>query len=260
MRRQARVILFCSAMLLIVSNAGADGIPAAPLSYSGVMLGANGQPTTTAQLVTLSLWRSETSTSVTDRLCNPPAETVTPDNQGRFSATIQPVCVDVVRTTPEVWLEVRVGVEVLRPRSKLRAVPFAVEADRTSRHTVSTDAGSISVGGIWCGYSDPKTGTITAPGGLTGYRAAKVLCETVSGCTRTAHMCTTDEMIRTTSLGVMVTGWYARGSMALHNSSTFASDCGGYTLQTGAVGSVWAGNVPGNADCLTTMHPILCCD
>lgn len=248
--------------MLVTSSVLADGIPQAPLVYRGVMLGANGQPLTSQQLVTLTLWRGELSTMPSDQLCAPASETVTPDAQGRFKATLQPSCVEKVRTTPELWLEVKVGVEVVSPRSRLTAAPFAVEAERAVRHTVARDGGTISVGGVFCGLAGPTTGVITRPGGLTGYRAAKVACESAPGCSPTAHMCMTDEMIRTTALGIALpeSGLYARGGMALHNSTSFANDCNGYTDGVNSVASVWSPvGFAGNADC-AQMTKILCCD
>lgn len=251
-------------LVLLAMYAHADGIPPNPLVYSGVMLGPNGAPITTQQLVTLTLWRSETGSASGDQLCNPPSSQVTPDVLGRFTAAVDSVCVDKVRTTPEVWLEVKIGVSVVRPRTRLNAVPFAVEADRTLRHTVTRDGGTISVGGVFCGLAGPTSGTITAPGGLTGYRAAKVLCEAAPGCTRTAHMCTTDEVIRTTALGVSLpeSGFYARGAMALHSQAQaiWTNDCNGYTDAVNSVASVWSPvGFAGNADC-ASMAKILCCD
>lgn len=281
MQGRIRLVVLC-AVALVGNNAAADGIPANPLAYTGVMLGQNGVAITTPQLVTLTLWRSETSTATTDRLCNPPAETVNPDPQGRFTAVVQALCVDSVRTTPELWLEVRVGVEVLRPRTKLRAVPFAVESERTSRHVVVSDAGVKStIGGLWCGDSAPTKGNFDV-GGRRGVRAAKSICETRCAST-SAHMCSADEAVRSFELGLSPPyGWVkgAYGGIFYPSGNPTGAqglqlqDCSGWTeasrTLTTSVVYLFGGSVldtttkPGAAivgfDYCDAMIPILCCD
>jgi hypothetical protein len=138
----------------------------------------------------------------------------------------------------------------------------------------ASDAGtaSYSVGATkFCGAT-----TTTFTGALGGYAGAKQQCQGTCS-TPTAHMCLTDELIRSQALGVdlsTVSGWYAAGGYVLTSAPAgfIQSDCGGsgttaagYTQTTSndpsytLYGAVWEGNEFDSEKC-TTSHPIMCCD
>lgn len=244
-------------LLVVPLAAQADGIPADPLAYTGVMLGQNGVPITTPQLVTLTLWRSPTSTVITDRLCAPPGERLTPDPQGRFTAVVQSVCVDKVRATPEVWLEVGVNADVLSPRTKLRAVPFAVVAGRVNRTVLVGDAGVTSAMGLYCGT------TSFTRGPTAGYRLAKKACEAACGASPTAHVCAGIELVRTMEVSdvAIPDGVTANGIFSSGGAAQGSTDCAGFKAITAdtATGGWTNGSSPYQFGCGNTAQ-LLCCD
>ncbi|MGH7326899.1 MAG: hypothetical protein ACREJX_00985, partial [Polyangiaceae bacterium] len=81
----------------------------------------------------------------------------------------------------------------------------------SGRTVVTNEAGvSYSTGyTLYCGATATETGAFVS-GTKTGYAAAKAQCETVPGCSAGAHMCTTDEILRTVQLGTITPGgWIA---------------------------------------------------
>lgn len=102
------------------------------------------------------------------------------------------------------------------------------------------------------------------PGAANGYAAAKTLCENVSGCTVGAHMCISDEIVRSLAMGVSLPaagGWYSTGVNA-QNNGYFANDCLGWTAfdnQHGA--SFFAGGAPSfpSFEYCSLAEPVLCC-
>lgn len=102
----------------------ADGIPATtPLLYRGY-LERSGMPDDTARMVGASLWDRATDGT---RLCDVPAAPVTPSG-GRFELALD-ACVAAVRANRDAWLQLTVDGTPL-PRTKLGAVPYAIEAER----------------------------------------------------------------------------------------------------------------------------------
>jgi hypothetical protein len=127
----------------------------------------------------------------------------------------------------------------------------------TSRIVETRGGKAWSLGAVWCGVTASTKGSI--PG---GYAGAKGQCE--SACTSTsAHMCTTEEIVRTAQVGVAApAGWYSAGLWSLYNgaSSTVDNDCTAWTISTSAVqGYVWSSSYTSVQSCDTTS-PILCCD
>jgi hypothetical protein len=110
----------------------------------------------------------------------------------------------------------------------------------------------ISADGLWCGSAAATQGNISAydPAtrrSVTGYRAAKLLCEQADGCTgATAHMCSGTEMIRSAQLGLLgakqvEASWVSTGT-GVSGSSVLASaaDCNGWTnASSSAKATVW---------------------
>lgn len=104
----------------------ADGAPTmSPLLYRGY-LERGGVPDDTSRMVGASLWDRATDGA---RLCDVPAAPVTPSG-GRFELPLD-ACVAAVRANREAWLQLSVDGTAL-PRTKLGAVPYALEADRAS--------------------------------------------------------------------------------------------------------------------------------
>lgn len=130
----------------------------------------------------------------------------------------------------------------------------------SGRTVVTNDAGvSYSVGyTLYCGATAAVTGAITS-GSKTGYAGAKAQCETVPGCSPSAHMCSSEEIVRTTEMGtITASGWIATGVVAPVTGPV--DDCQGWTIgdntqQAGA----WTGNFMGWVPC-NTPEKILCCD
>lgn len=143
-------------------------------------------------------------------------------------------------------------------------------ADLNGLNVARTDAGSYSVSAtLYCGAtSQSASGDLS---GLTasglGYARAKHACEAVAGCGVTAHMCTSEEVVRSGALGLNVPapgGWYSTGSDAV-TSTQHNNDCNGWTSSVGTSfsGMTWQGNGANGAAIATSCgsaNPILCCD
>lgn len=128
------------------TRARADGIPAArPLTYAG-SLEEGGAPVTGTRNLRLTIWDDATSTDSVHTRCitSAPGATVT---DGRFQVVLDAACVGVVRSTPDLWLEIEVNGGSLG-RTKLSAVPFAVEAGRANELTPNASNALIPTGTI----------------------------------------------------------------------------------------------------------------
>jgi hypothetical protein len=130
-----------AAFALIASRAIASGIPTTEtLTYSGRLEDASGAPLTGSKNVQLYFWQARTGG--TTPLCLTPSSSVALEG-GRFSLKLPDTCAAVVKSRPDVWVEVVVDGTAL-PRTKLGAVPYAVEANHaTSADTASAAAGSL---------------------------------------------------------------------------------------------------------------------
>ena len=111
-------------------QARADGISASsPMVYSGT-LEDDGQPVEGTRNITLTLWDDATSTASANRQCTTSASD-TPVEAGRFRVALDDACTEVVNSIPDLWIEVEVNGTSLG-RTKLGAVPYAVEAERAA--------------------------------------------------------------------------------------------------------------------------------
>lgn len=130
----------------------------------------------------------------------------------------------------------------------------------------------------YCG-STPSTYTgnllAAVSGAANGYAAGKTLCEAVAGCSsvaKTAHMCTTEELLRYVATGGVVpaTGWEATGVwFTSYPAANYVNgnDCSGYSSAAafgpgGIFGTQWSGpGTPqaGTGDC-SGSKPVLCCN
>ncbi|HYV46317.1 MAG TPA: collagen-like protein [Myxococcaceae bacterium] len=103
--------------------------------------------------------------------------------------------------------------------------------------TFTTDAGvaRISTNAIFCGLTSPTNGLfpttfVAGFGNVSGYRSAKVQCE--SACSSAlAHMCATEEIIRSAQLGALpqttAQYWIAAASYDVYQGNT-GFDCFGW--------------------------------
>lgn len=262
-----KTILLAACLLAVVAGvtvrAWAEGIPTqTPLVYSGVLQTTAGAPITTAQSIQLSLWDDSAATAGANQKCVTATQSITPDAQGRFRITLDQQCLSAVRSAPNLWVQLQVGATVL-PRTKLNAVPYAVEAGSASRVVVGDGGVRTTVDGVFCGTTASVTGAVTAAGGLTGYRAAKRLCEQSCG-SATAHHCTGVEIVRSQVLGMtngMPEGWIMQGHYALFGTTTPFDDCAGFTDGSATpVGATGMASGPGNVRACPQSFPLLCCD
>lgn len=131
------VALLAAGVLVIGYNqtrARADGIPAMqPLTYSGTLEEAGMPVRDGTRNLRLTVWDDATSTESSHNRCITTAAN-TPVNSGRFQVTLDNACTAVVRSTPNLWLEVEVNGSPLG-RTKISATPFAVEAGRAAELT-----------------------------------------------------------------------------------------------------------------------------
>jgi len=136
--------------LFIIATLGAslgwaDGIPTAdPLVYSGLLLNSVGAAATGNHTVQLSLWDDATSTGLTSQKYATTRQTVPVDGRGFFRLVFDTQGLDAVKTNPNLWVQLEVD-SVILPRSKLGAVPYAVEASRATLATRATNADNAAV-------------------------------------------------------------------------------------------------------------------
>ena len=233
---------------------------APPLAYSGVILEGAGPVADGSHTVGLALFTSESGGTA---LCVvAPAALTT--RAGHFSIEVAaPECGTAIEQNDSLWVELTVDGSTLS-RSRVGAVPFAVSSERLVLHGAE---GAITTG-LYCGATAATTGRLRAgPGGsLVGYRAGRALCETACG-SRTAHMCSTDEMLRTFQLGRddFPDGWMATGH---YNYSAALVDCEGWTQNLAGYYGMLAMSASsrglesptGFGVTCDTRRPVLCCD
>ena len=117
---------------LLAERVRAAGIPAAnALTYTGYLETPAGAPVTDGVSVSVALWGAASGGS---KLCDTGATNITPVS-GRFQVQLPEKCTQAVQMQPDLWLETSVNGSGLG-RTKLGAVPFALEAD----HASSADA------------------------------------------------------------------------------------------------------------------------
>ena len=109
-------------------RARAVGVPAAkPLTYSGVLTDTNGVPVQGSKNIQLQIFDAATAGT---SLCSvgPTAITL---QAGAFEVPIDDTCLPALRGTPDLWVEIFVDGASMK-RSKIGAVPFALEAARAT--------------------------------------------------------------------------------------------------------------------------------
>jgi len=123
--------------------ARATGIPSTePLYYSGVLADTTGKLISGTKGIGVNLWTAATAGS---KVCSTAATwpTIT---QGRFRVALDKTCVTAVQQNPELWAEVIVdGTSI--GRSKIGAVPYAVESKSAAECLPNNKAATLDVAG-----------------------------------------------------------------------------------------------------------------
>jgi hypothetical protein len=114
----------------VVARAHAAGVPmtAPVMTYSGTLTDTTGAPLPGSKNISIQLW--DVATGGSTPLCVTPSamETLI---AGAFQIVLPDPCVAAVHSHAEIWLEVSVDGAPL-PRTKLGAVPYALEAATAS--------------------------------------------------------------------------------------------------------------------------------
>jgi hypothetical protein len=111
-----------------VDRARAAGIPATQaMTYSGVLTNAAGAPLTGSKNIQIQIYDMASGGTVQCTVGPTAIELV----NGGFSVVLPDTCTTVVHATPDLWIEVFADGASLG-RTKLGAVPFAVEADHAN--------------------------------------------------------------------------------------------------------------------------------
>ena len=261
-----------AAFLLGVEHARAAGVPTQdPLYYTGY-LEDTGTPLNGPHLIQVNLWTDRTSTDTANRVCTTVPVGSTQVTDGRFRLPLDPGCVASVHANPDLYVEVVVDGAPL-PRSKVGAVPYALEADTASHAagdlltrlnaaasatmTNPNTGAAITLDGVYCGSTSPRDGAV---GGLA---VAKSLCEKACG-TKTAHMCTAGEIIRSAALNLPTptNEQWVVGESGVINAQALIDNCAGYQTNSGSNHQGFTVVGPGAfySRWCNSSHPLACCN
>ncbi len=125
-----------------LGRARADGVPMVTPLYYGGILDDSGRPVEGTRNVTVRLWDAATAGAT---VCTTAAG-ATAFSGGRFRVALDGACVGAVRANPELWAELQVDATTF-PRSKLGAVPYALEAGRATGAAGALEARIAAVEG-----------------------------------------------------------------------------------------------------------------
>lgn len=109
-----------------LGRARADGVPLSPTMYFGATLEEGGVPVTGTRDVVVRLYDAVSGGTA---LCETPAPG-TAVSAGRLRVALAGGCTAAVQRVPDAWAELTVAGAVVGGRSKLGAVPYAVESLR----------------------------------------------------------------------------------------------------------------------------------
>lgn len=125
-----------TATTLIVQQVRAAGIPAKnPLTYTGYLENPDATPVVTSKNIALAVYDAVTAgTKVCEVLSAPMVPVL-----GRFQIALPDDCTAKVGASPDLWLEIAVDGAALG-RTKLGAVPYAVEAGHAVKADLATNA------------------------------------------------------------------------------------------------------------------------
>lgn len=142
------------AALYLTSPAMADGIPEdTPLTYAGV-LEDDGQPVNGTRNFRLTVYDDANSTEFDDLKCSTQASDIEVTD-GNFRVPLSNSCVQAVRNNSNLWIEVEVDGQVVG-RTKMGAVPYAVEAQRAASLTDSARDSLVPPGTV-VAYAGPES-------------------------------------------------------------------------------------------------------
>jgi hypothetical protein len=131
------------ASLLWITRVDADGIPAASaLSYAGTLEDADGSPVSGTKELRVGLFDAVSGGTEQCTMTQSVALT-----DGRFQLVLPEACTAATRAQAELWVEVAVDGEALG-RTKLAAVPYAVEAGRASAATGALATQVVPAGAV----------------------------------------------------------------------------------------------------------------
>ncbi len=185
-RTMAAVALAATAALALGLNfAAAAGAPEVdPLVYQGQLLDKSGALVATSTPVQVALFKSATpGTGVA--VCQSPV-TNTEKGTGRFSVALGSACVKAAHENSTLYVEVVVGAttKTILPRSKLAAVPFALEADHAKTASGATgqlksEMDALKTSGLGVSTAElnttsvgPNSAAITTKGGTLHIHAS----------------------------------------------------------------------------------------
>jgi hypothetical protein len=261
--RQIRAAIGAGALVVLaigisVGLAAADRLSTAPpLVYSGIALDGGAPIADGTHAIGIGLFDAPTGGAALCTIAPSPIETV----GGHFAISVAAAaCGAAIQRGEEIHVELSIDGTLL-PRSRVGAVPYAVNAERLLIH----GAGSTISSGVWCGATAETTGRVRSLSGALGYVAARENC--AAACSSpTAHMCSVEEMTRAYQLGIdFGIGWIAVGNTDYAIGQT---DCSGWLENIATYGGMLARSAvhsgaesphsePAMCD---ARHPILCCD
>ncbi len=132
----ATIALAASLGTLLALRARAAGIPdAAALTYTGYLENPDGTPVIGTKGIGISVYDAE---SDGNEVCAVKPADVEPV-AGRFQLTLPEKCTAAVKANPDLWIEVQVEGSLLG-RTRLGAVPYAVEAQNAQRAAAADEA------------------------------------------------------------------------------------------------------------------------
>jgi hypothetical protein len=168
-------------LAFVVGRAVAGGIPTMdPLTYSGTLEDAAGAPLSGSHNLEVKLW--DGASGGRDPLCTTGSQSVDL-NGGHFAVTLPDACTNAVKDNADLWADVLVDGASLG-RTKLGAVPYAVEAGRASDAfgalKTALDALSSRIGALE--GADPLLASLkgTYPA-VIGYGWGPYFCATATG-------------------------------------------------------------------------------
>jgi hypothetical protein len=163
---------------LLAVRARAAGIPGADvLTYTGYLEDADGQPLQSTVSIAVELW-NDGKAGAGDKVCEAVVETVELQ-AGRFQVPLTD-CDAEVKKNPNLWTEVRVDGASLG-RTKLGAVPYAIEA----AHATSADEATHAAHVPWSGITELPEPVYTAAQSTTPFQSKSVVFVDVPGLTVT---------------------------------------------------------------------------
>lgn len=123
---------------VLAGRAMATGVPTvSPLTFSGLVTDDAGKPYAKAVPVIVTFYAGQTATTPACTAASTQAEA----GSGRFEVALAADCADAVHASKDLWSELTVGDgKVALPRSRVGAVPYALEAQ------VASQAGGVLAG------------------------------------------------------------------------------------------------------------------